>query len=212
MNADTLQQTIELAKSMSADRSFDDFPPKVEGYTSHKIRLLLNLLGSFSTNYLEIGVHKGATFSAAIWNNLHLTATSIDNWSLEGSHQDEFESNIQRICIYDQFKRLNIIERDCFSVPLQDIPAGVDLYLYDGDHNRKPQYDAIAYYYPVLAKRFVYLVDDCNWEEPRDEARHALLDFNCEILFSVILPARAAGHDEDLWWNGFGVFLAEKTT
>ena len=54
----------------------------IGGYTSPCIRHLLNNLGALSTSYLEIGVHRGSTFCAAMSNNPHLFGVAVDRKSV----------------------------------------------------------------------------------------------------------------------------------
>ena len=52
------------------------------GFTSPKVRHLLNNLGGLEgLDYLEVGVHRGATFVATNYKNRLASATAVDNWS-----------------------------------------------------------------------------------------------------------------------------------
>src|SRR3990170_3014601 len=76
----------------------------IEGYSSRKIKQLLNRLCSKpDTTYLEIGLHVGSTFIPALYNNPIKAAVGIDNWSLP----DDFNWAEPREETYHALKDLN---------------------------------------------------------------------------------------------------------
>jgi hypothetical protein len=160
----------ELQDAISKADSGDFYVPDVEGYTSPKCQRLLNLLGAQSSHYLEIGTHKGACFIPCLYGNQALKGTVIDNWSLSGNHRPAFEANC---AAHIPHADMLIIEQDCFTVDLKAITPAVDLYFFDGYHDRRSQYLALTYFAPVLADEFIFLVDDYNWAEPREETEPA---------------------------------------
>ena len=180
--------------------------PVVPGLSSPKIRRLLNnLCSNPGAIYLEIGVLLGSTFIPALYGNQAL-ATCIDNWSQDGHTKADFQANL------DQFlpeREVTVIESDAFQVDLDLIDQPVDVYFYDGAHDRNSQYMAFSYFEPVLAKRFVMLIDDYRWAEPREETERAIKDLKYKILWERILPAKSA-HDPEAWWDGLYVALLEK--
>ena len=72
--------SIERADQMTS--KLDRAAFQARGFTSPKVRHLLNNLGSLDgLDYLEVGVHRGATFVAANYRNTLASATAVDNWS-----------------------------------------------------------------------------------------------------------------------------------
>jgi hypothetical protein len=61
---------------------------------------LLNNLGEMSeAHYLEVGVHKGATFVATNFKNNLLSSIAVDNWSefaQDGETKKEFIKNTKQ--------------------------------------------------------------------------------------------------------------------
>lgn len=199
-------------------------PPEIRnvappaGYSSPKVRELLYRLVCLNTinmTYLEIGVHTGSTFFAATYKN-DSRAVAIDNWSLStdmgppGGAKNAFLQGMAKITgvPFDR-RRISVVEADAFSVDISKIPTPVTVYFYDGDHSREAQYNALTYYAPVLADHFVFIVDDFNWAEPREETYHALKDLKYRIVHEWRLKAKT---DRDMvdWWNGLFVGIIKK--
>lgn len=180
--------------------------PVVPGYSSPKVRRLLNnLCSNPGVIYLEIGTHLGSTFIPALHGNQAL-ATCIDNWSLDGHTKSDFQSNLD---LFLPEREVTVIESDAFQVYLPLINQPVNVYFYDGPHDRNSQYMAFSYFNPVLADRFVVLVDDVRWVEPREETQRAIKDLKYKVLWERTLPAKSRG-DPDAWWDGLYVALLEK--
>lgn len=183
--------------------------PVIEGYSSTKVRQLLNALNSHpdTKRYLEIGVHLGSTFIPAIFGN-SVQATCIDNWSRFGNRRPHFEANLKE---YLPKRKVNLIANDAFTVDLTSVLQPVDVYFFDGEHTFDDQYKAYTYYDQVFADRFVTLVDDWNWAEPRDATRKAFKDLGYNVIHEWQLEGDYNG-TERAWWNGLGVFVVEKKT
>lgn len=184
----------------------------VEGHSSAEVRLLLNRLVSIrKANYLEIGTHVGSTLIPAAYGNRKALVTAIDNFSLSpvwggGNRVNDLFLNIGTFL---KGQVVNFIESDCFQADLSLIPKDVNVYFYDGDHSYDAHYKAFTYFYPVFAKRFIAVVDDFNWQEPRDGTYHALRDKKIKIHHQWHLPAKTQ-RDEQEWWNGLFVGVLEK--
>lgn len=218
LNQKTIESIIENveAGNFRLPKRLRDVPPPM-GYSSPKVRDLLNRLVSLNTSkmtYLEIGVHTGSTFFAAIHGN-RSRAVAIDNWSLDecflpdGGAKQYFMRQLDELRPEPVDLRIGYIESDAFSVDLDAIPKPVTVYFYDGNHNRESQYKALTYYAPVLADRFVYVVDDFNWAEPRDETYHALRDLHYTIENEWYLHS-VGDRDMERWWNGLFVGIITK--
>lgn len=189
----------------NAEAKLPHYIPPVEGFSSGNVRRLLNQLAKVSTKYLEIGVHVGSTFIPACYDNPHLSATAIDNWSMFGDVRAQFEKNIAQYLSC----KVNVIRGDFTQVDLNLIDSPVDLYFYDGPHDQASQFLAITKFAPILADRCVVVVDDCNWEEPRNGTISALEKIDFDVLWNCLLPAQIQ-RDMQAWWNGLLVLLLER--
>lgn len=204
MNETTLKQLIQDAADGKPD--LPDEVLHIKGFSSPRVRRLLNALCSQpGAVYLEIGVHVGSTFIPAVYGN-EAQATCIDHWQMFAGSHEQFLAHVAQ---YIPERKINIIEGDCFTVDRLSIPHGVTVYFYDGDHSAEAQYKALTHFAPVLADRFVLLVDDCNWEEPRLETKRAIDDLGWHTIYGELLPGAYNG-DQEQWWNGLYVALIEK--
>ena len=75
-----INNSIEKAKNNQSNLSHEIL--SYDGMSSYKVRHLFNNLANHPSfkKYLEVGIYKGATSSAVIFNN-NIEAILIDNWS-----------------------------------------------------------------------------------------------------------------------------------
>ncbi len=183
--------------------------PEVPGFSSPRVRRLLNLLcRELDARYLEIGTHIGSTLIPALWGNPHVAATCIDNWTLaqEPKTRADLEANLTR---WLPGRPITIIEDDMFMLDVARVPAGVTVFFYDGPHDRAGQYQAFVRFQSCFAPQFVALVDDWNWAEPREETARALRDLHYRVVTEWVLPGDYNGSAAQ-WWNGLYVALIAK--
>lgn len=195
---------------LQAEVGYPPYIPIVKGLSSNKVRRLLNLICRNGTNYLEIGVSRGSTFIPAVWNNPHLKASCVDmwtaHWALEGAQRTDLEANLE---IHLPDRPVNIVEGNMFTIDLDRLYDGVDVFFYDGPHSREGQYYAFIRYNCVFAHRFVALVDDYNNIEAKEETARAFEDLNYKIEHQWELPGTPP-RDEARWWNGLYVAMVSK--
>jgi hypothetical protein len=176
---------------------------QARGFTSPKVRHLLNNLGGFpGLHYLEIGVHRGATFVAANYRNRLASATAIDNWSEfaeDGEVKDDFLRHTSALLKAGSYR---FLEQDCFTVGEAQLPAPVNFYLYDGEHSHESQRQALTHYYPMLDDTFLFVVDDYTWESARTGTQEAIAELDLTVRFEQELV--------DGWWNGLYVSVLQK--
>jgi len=67
----------------------------------------------------------------------------------------------------------------------------------------------VMQYAPLLADRFVMLVDDWNWSEPNHGVKQALDELGYTRFAEHNLPGAYNG-DQAGWWNGLYVGLFQK--
>ena len=188
----------------------------VPGFTSLKIRHLMNNLGAISTNYLDCGTHKGSTYCSTVFKNDNVQyATAIDSFVEfnEGSPMQEFLNNAGKL--KPGVTQMQLVMKDWMSVGTESIPNDIDLYLYDANHSFESQRDAITHFLPSMANEFIMCIDDFSvWdfvkngtEEGLRNAKIILPSF--EILFRQELFNGIEG-DNHGWHNGVGLFLLKQ--
>lgn len=186
----------------------------VPGFTSLRIRHLLNNLGAIpDRHYLEIGVHRGSTFVSTCFNNKLASATAVDNWSncaRDGLSEKDFFQTCDTLLGRTKYV---CYKQDSFTLQPEQFKQLINLYLYDGDHSYEAQYKALAYFYPMLADEFIFLVDDYSdsfYGAPhvKNGTQDAIRDLKLKVLFEQEMVGN--GERADGWWNGFYVSLLKK--
>lgn len=204
-SAATLQRHVEssIALGDQLTSKLDRAAFRARGFTSPKVRHLLNNLGSLDgLDYLEVGVHRGATFVAANYQNTLASATAIDNWSEfaeNGTVKDEFLLNCETLLAPDSYR---LLEQDCFTVTRDRFRSPVNFYLYDGEHSFDAQRRALTHFYAMLDHVFIFLVDDYGWDAAKAGTEVAIGELGLERLYERELT--------DGWWNGLYVSVLKK--
>ena len=187
-------------------------PLHVEGYTSPKVKHLLNNLCSINdVNYLEIGVYKGATFTSAFFHN-NGTFYGIDNWSVYSNNEKLLMEHIIKLSNKNQI--VKFYDCDSFKFDLSLIKNKIDIYFYDGDHSYEAQKNALIYFQPVLSDVLIYVVDDTL-----DSAKEAvekgtsdgIININYDIIYKHELPEDLCmGNPSINWWCGITIYILRK--
>lgn len=202
-----IKKAIEKAERLESKLTDECF--QIGGYTSPKIRHLLNNLGAISESYLEIGVHRGSTFVASMYGN-DMRAIAMDNWSEfgeDGTAKKDFIENRRKFTTKSLF-----LEMDCFQFNLNYAePMLFDLYLYDGNHSYDAQKKAVTHFHKYMADEFILCIDDYQWEDVEKGTQDGIKEMGVEVLFEAEL---GMGRESDLsqYWNGFYVALLKKKT
>lgn len=185
----------------------------MDGMSGHKTRHLYNNMCSLDgCNYLEIGTWKGSSFISAMYGNTSTNGTVIDNWSEFGGPKSEFIANVSNT-ISDA--KIQVIDKDCWSVTHEDIKQPIDIYMYDGGHTFEEQKNAITYYTQFCSKYFILIIDD--WVS-NNEARPGTLKGIEESKLKVhykheigLVNTSSCHTGGDTFWNGSGIFVCERT-
>ena len=177
--------------------------------TSHKVKHFLNNLCSLhGTTYLEIGVWKGATFTAALYGNQNSIkqAVAIDNWSEFGGPAQDFKNNCAAFLSDISYQ---FYEHDSFTINKNNlVNLPIDIYLYDGYHSEIAQEKAFTYYDSLFASTFIAIVDDWNESSTKSGTRKAFAKLGYTILYEREL--HGTHHDPNLWWNGVYVAVIRR--
>jgi Methyltransferase domain len=193
-----LKASFERVQS-EAHSLLPDEVRQIQGMSGQKYRSLINqLVGSMpDARYLEIGSWKGSTAAAALHSN-KVRALCIDNWSEFDGPRESFFANIKNVL--NPNIQLDVIERDFRAVDYNEI-GSFNIYLFDGPHEEKDQYDGIMIAQPALANEFILIVDDWNWRQVRLGTFQALLDARCRVEASIDI--RSPGNGDSDWHNGY---------
>jgi hypothetical protein len=183
---------------------------EVPSMTSLNIRHLLNNLGGISTNYLEVGTHKGGHFCSVGYNNNLNRMVAIDNYSefyKDGETKKEFFQNSEQFIPKET--KWSLIEEDCFIV--KDLPIGYfDFYNFDGQHTESSQQRAVSCFLPNLTKEFIFVVDDWAFNGVERGTRTGIMLAGLEVLFEQVFTTPDGGEPNEFWHNAYAVFLLKQ--
>jgi hypothetical protein len=204
-----------LTQAVAGQGKLDPEILSLEGMSGKKYRLFINnligLLGD--ARYLEIGVWLGSTLCAAV-NGNKVSAFAIDNWSQFGGSADRILPNL------DRFKgdaAVRLLDSDFRAVDFAAI-GKFNVYLFDGPHTEKDQFDGVTAAQPALDDQFVLIVDDWNWSEVRVGTLKAVMEIGLRLDFAAEIRTTldnthpepiAAGPNGD-WHNGYFIAACTK--
>jgi hypothetical protein len=183
----------------------------IEGMSSKKVRHVLNNICSLSdSRYLEIGTWKGSTFLSALYENMHVDATCIENFSEFNGPKDTFLRNTNHFLNLQKIPNFQFIEKDCFLVDTSLINKK-NIYFFDGGHEIEDHVKAFTHYDSVLDDIFICVIDDWNhkYNNVKIGTNKAFEKLGYNIVYDVALPAKFNG-DQELWWNGLYIAVIQK--
>jgi predicted O-methyltransferase YrrM len=160
---------------------------------------------------LEIGSALGATANAVL-ENPNVDVTCIDNWSadiqpesgdfaLPDNLQQTFEKNLKRPA--------QVINSDLYTVDTTQI-APVDLFFYDGPHERDATRRAVEHYANSFASTAILVFDDANWEGVVQGAGDGINNSGLNVIYSKQMLNNR--EDASQWWNGLYIVVVERET
>jgi hypothetical protein len=207
---------VSFKRSMALDRKLHPAVVQMQGMSGRKYRYLINNLIEATNNprYLEVGSWLGSTACSAIFGNA-VKALCIDNWAQFGGPKQEFLNNIG--AVKNDFSDFRFIESDFRQVDYSDI-GKFNVFLFDGPHEEKDQYDGVVIAQPALDDIYTLIVDDWNWEAVRNGTRSALEDAQCKVICSIEirttqtgnLSPRTATFQNSEWHNGYFLAVCQK--
>lgn len=199
-----------IARADRCESKLDEGPLSVGGYTSVKIRHLLNNLGAISTGYFEVGSHLGATYISTCYKNeLELAGgfTACDNFcefNEEGRTKQQFTDNCNKY-----LARHSLMEMDCWKIDKLYDHHNTDLYLYDGAHDFHSQARGVAHFARMMAPEFIMLVDDAAWDPVYRGTKAGIEMAHLEVAYEKLLWSGKGGDGAE-WWNGFLVLVLKR--
>lgn len=199
-----------IARADRLESKLDEGPLSVGGFTSIKIRHLMNNLGAASTAYFEVGSHIGATYISACYKNEqelvggYSACDSFCEFNSEGITKAMFLDNCGKYLINHSLR-----EMDCWKIKKLYEHKNTDLYLYDGAHDLESQIRAVTHFAPLLAEEFVMVVDDAGWPTVMRGTYIGIAKAGLEIVHDRFMWNEVGG-DPSQWWNGVMVLLLKR--
>jgi hypothetical protein len=151
--------------------------------------------------YLNVGVYAGFTFLAGMLDNPERKCVGVDNFSRRAARNgllrrfEQMKGPAHRFYEMDYLDYFDNIHNESLGV-----------YVYDGAHAYEHQVKGLTRAEPYFADGCIVIVDDTNWEEPRQ----ATNDFMAasEREYEVLLDRSTRDHNHPTYWNGLMVLRA----
>jgi hypothetical protein len=152
--------------------------------------------------YLNVGVWNGFSFLAGLVNNPDKVCIGVDNFSEFGGPREGF---LKR---FEKYKSLNhhFFDMDYREYLSKVHRRQIGFYVYDGPHGYEDQLDGLEIAEPFFASNCRILVDDTNWQAPR-EATMKFVESRAD-RYRVIFDQRTPRNEHPTFWNG--VIIVER--
>jgi hypothetical protein len=203
-------------KTLELSHGLPEWIVEMEGMCGRKYRYFINnLIRQISDpSYLEIGSWAGATACSAIYSN-SLVATCVDNWSGFGGPKEKFFANLETA--KGDGCEFRFIESDFRKIDWSELRLNANVYLFDGPHEERDQYDGISLVIPSLGENFILIVDDYNWIQVQNGTERAIKDCGLSVKFCIKIltttnnshPVVFQGTNSD-WHNGCFIGVISK--
>jgi hypothetical protein len=201
-----------IARALRGESALNKEVLEIKGFATATMRHLFNNLCHLpkpNSVYTEVGIFCGATFCAAINNNPTLMALGFEDFSQDFGGEkikEQLYANVKR---FETGKRFAIIEQDFFKAIM---PAGVDIFYYDGHHDLEFQRKALPHIFNSLAPVFLFIVDDFSWESVSKGTQGGFAELvgRLKIEKTWVLTGEQKS-DDKTWWNGVFLAVCSKT-
>ena len=208
INAEHIDESIR--KSTQDVTSLDNGILVVGGYSTPTMRRLFNNLCNTSGTYLEVGLWMGGTFVSSF--NKDMVSIGIEDYSQDFGVvgvKEHLERNV--VAFSERAKEIYIHNEDCFKIDLKLLPDNIDIFFYDGNHGEESQAKALPYFINKMADKFIYIVDDFNWEQVSKGTNIGLRSLVNEVNIERTWALRGYALTEDeVWHNGVAIYLINK--
>ena len=151
-------------------------------------------------SFVNVGVWNGFTFLSGVAHNPDITCIGVDNFSEFGGPREAF---------MERFNRLKSPNHSFYDMGYEEYFANVHkgkigFYIYDGGHKYADQLKGLQVAEPYFSENCIILVDDTNWDEPRE----ATYDFmkNSQHEYKVLFDKKTARNGHLTYHNGIIVF------
>lgn len=205
-----------IDKAGKFESGFDAEHYFIGGLSSHRVRHLLNnLLSTAPAIYLELGCYTGSTFYAATQNN-SVVAYAVDNYSQTDIKplRDDIvvpQPKDPRLDFLANFynPKWRYIDKDIKELNGNEIELKPNVIFYDASHEYYDQLENLTAVLPLLADKFILVLDDANFEGVVKSADDFVSQNNLKQIFSRLILTTTVEDERD-WWNGVYVLVLEK--
>ncbi len=146
------------------------------------------------TCYLNIGTWKGFSLFAGMAGNPDRWCIGVDSFVEFGGPRSAFLRRFQRLRT-DAHEFFNTDWREYMRMHTRKI----GVFFYDAAHDEQSQFDSLMIADPFIVPGGVVIVDDTNWQGPRDAVNAFLSQ---KKNYELIIDQATAGNCHPTFWNG----------
>ncbi len=189
-------------------QQFESFKKKlfnIEGMSTIANAWIINQIASSlkkDQNYLNIGCWKGFSLIAGMIDT-KCNVYGVDNFAWKEHGKIEFYKNFNT---YKSSNKHFFFEGDYlqFLHEWAKKDKYIDFYFYDGPHTYNDQYQSLEIASTYFRSGSIILVDDTNWDEPREATMNFISKNNEKYKILSDLKCNHAKHPT--YWNGLIIF------
>ena len=175
----TFYENTNTKINNSEFQNFSNRMKSIEGMSTIANAWIINQIASNldqNQNYVNIGCWKGFSLIAGMINT-KCSVYGVDNFTWIDAPRKEF---------YDKKQKY------------------IDFYFFDGPHTYKDQYQSLDLASNFFRKGSIILVDDTNWQEPREATKDFISNHASKYEILHDLKCNHARHPT--YWNGLIIF------
>lgn len=199
-----------IINALAGKSNLDESILSIRGFSTPTMRHLFNNICNIKEgNYLEVGLYCGATFCSSF--NKDTVSIGVEDFSQGfgvNSVQEELEKNVKNN--WSVAKDVHLFNVDCFNGKL-NYQFQFDIYFYDGEHSEESQAKALPHFIDSMADRFLFIVDDTNWESVKQGTTKGFEQLEDKINLEMCWVLKGEKQQDDpVWHNGMAIFLISK--
>lgn len=177
----------------------------IEGMSTIANAWIINQIASNleqNQNYVNIGCWKGFSLISGMINT-KCSVYGVDNFSWKDAPRKEFYDNFN----FHKTENKHFFYDGDYTEFLHQWDKQkkyIDFYFFDGPHTYKDQYQSLELASNFFRNGTIILVDDTNWEEPR-EATKDFISKN-ESKYEILHDLKCNHARHPTYWNGLIIF------
>ncbi len=201
----TFYENTNTKINNSEFQNFSNRMKSIEGMSTIANAWIINQIASNldqNQNYVNIGCWKGFSLIAGMINT-KCSVYGVDNFTWIDAPRKEFYDNFNN---YKNDNKHFFYEGDYIKFLQQwdKKQKYIDFYFFDGPHTYKDQYQSLDLASNFFRKGSIILVDDTNWQEPREATKDFISNHASKYEILHDLKCNHARHPT--YWNGLIIF------
>lgn len=148
--------------------------------------------------YLNIGTWMGYSLFAGMAANPEKRCIGVDSFVQFGGPRSTF------LCHFTKLRSAShtFFDADWRQYMRTQHTGKIGVLFYDAAHDEESQFDALILSHPLIISGGIIIIDDTNWDHPRNAVQRFLSQTKS---YRLVLDQRTAGNCHPTFWNGLMV-------